>query len=255
MATLAGKTVVVVGGSSGIGFGVAKASLLSSASHVIIVSSNKQRVEDAVVRLQAAVSEAAKSTHLSVVGKITGDVLDVRSIAGVHEFFGKIGELDHLVWTSGDPLRLGFPNVDLEAQKDIFDVRFWGATAAAQAAKIRPGGSITLSIGSVVVKPRPTWSLLAGVTGAVDSLTRGLAVDLAPVRVNVVSPGLVKTELWDNTGVPKAAQEKMFDEASKSLLVKHVADGDEVAEAYLFCMKCGYITGQRIEVDGGAKFV
>ncbi|KLO18612.1 NAD(P)-binding protein [Schizopora paradoxa] len=255
MATLAGKTIVVVGGSSGLGFGVAKASLLSSAAHVVIASSNKERVEEAVVRLQTAVSEAATSTHLPVVGKITGEVLDVRSIPAVHELFGKIGEIDHLVWTSGDPLRLSFPDVDLDSQKDIFDVRFWGAVAAAQKVKIRPGGSITLSIGSVFVKPRPTWSLVAGITGAVDALTRGLAVDLAPVRVNVVCPGLVKTELWDNSGVPKEAQEKMFNDAANRLLVKHVADADEIAEAYLFCMKCQYLTGQRIEVDGGSKYI
>ena len=78
---------------------------------------------------------------------------------------------------------------------DVFDIRFWGAITAAQAAKIRPGGSIILTIGSVVVKPRKGWSLAAGMMGAVDSLTRGLAVDLAPIRVNVVSPGLVKTEV------------------------------------------------------------
>lgn len=66
---------------------------------------------------------------------------------------------------------------------------------AAQVAKIRPGGSVTLTVGSVVVKPRKSWSLAAGLMGAVDSLTRGLAVDLAPIRVNVVSPGLVKTEV------------------------------------------------------------
>lgn len=77
----------------------------------------------------------------------------------------------------------------------MFDVRFWGAMNAAQVAKIRPGGSITLTVGSVVAKPRKSWSLAAGLMGAVDSLTRGLAVDLAPIRVNVVSPGLVKTEV------------------------------------------------------------
>ena len=78
---------------------------------------------------------------------------------------------------------------------DVFDVRFWGAFTAAQIAKIRPGGSITLTVGSVVVKPRKGWSLVAGLMGAVDSLTRGLAMDLAPIRVNVISPGIVKTEV------------------------------------------------------------
>lgn len=115
-------------------------------------------------------------------------------------------------------------------------------------------------VGTVVVKPRPQWSLAAAVMGAVDGFTRGLAVDLAPTRVNCVSPGFVKTEvrlfhtllrqcdrerisstnsaaiqLWNNFS-PEARQ-KMFDDAAESLLVKHVADADEIAEAYLFVMK------------------
>lgn len=135
----------------------------------------------------------------------------------------------------------------------MFDVRFWGAFTAAQVAKIRPGGSVTLTVGAVVIKPRKGWSLAAGLMGAVDSLTRGLAVDLAPIRVNVVSPGLVKTEvsriitlpvmlsdfpneqLWDP--IAPEVRNKIFEDGEKTLLVQHVADPDEIAEAYLFLMK------------------
>lgn len=98
----------------------------------------------------------------------------------------------------------------------MFDVRFWGPAVAAQKANIKAGGSITLSTGEqrtesgneskylrscdklegqTLVRPRPNWTLTSGITGAVDSLARGLAVDLAPLRVNVVSPGLVRTEV------------------------------------------------------------
>jgi len=247
MATLEGKTIVVVGGSSGIGFGVAKQSLLSGASHVIIGSSSEANIQSALQRLQAAV--AGKGA----VGQLTGHVVDAKQSSSVRAFIGAVGEIDHLVWTSGDPLRVGFPDMDLDSHRDLFDVRFWGAAVAAQSAKIRPGGSITLTIGQAVARPRPTWSLMTGLVGAVDSLTRGLAIDLAPTRVNVISPGLVRTELWDHT-MSKEAQNKMFDAAAKTLPVKHVADADEIAEAYLFCMKCSYITGQRIEVDGGGKY-
>ncbi|THH03730.1 hypothetical protein EW145_g6053 [Phellinidium pouzarii] len=250
MATLAGKTIVVVGGSSGIGYGVAKAALLSRAEQVIIGSSSQTKVNGALARLQAELTAIGGA---AVEGKLTGEIVNARDSASVKGLFKRIGVIDHLVWTSGDPLRLGFPDIDLNLNKDVFDVRFWGAAIAAQSAQFRRGGSVTLSVGSALVKPRKSWSMMAGVLGAVDSLTRGLAVDLAPVRVNVVCPGIVKTELWDP--VAPEVKNKMFEDAARTLLVQHVADADEVAEAYLFLMKCGYITGQRIEVDGGNKFV
>jgi len=248
MSTLEGKTVLVIGGSSGIGFGVAKCSLLSQAARVILASSSQEKVTNAVGRLGAALQGKA------VAGKVEGEVVDAKDNASVRALMQRVGEIDHLVWTSGDPLRLGpLAKLDFDANKDLFDVRFWGACVAAQNAKIRPGGSITLTLGSVVVKPRANWVFAAGLMGAVESVTRALAVDLAPIRVNAICPGLVKTELWNP--MPKEQIDAMMEASAKSLLVKHVADADEIAEAYLFTMKCGYITGQRIEVDGGYKFV
>ncbi|KAL5489714.1 hypothetical protein ACEPAI_4546 [Sanghuangporus weigelae] len=249
MASLSGKTVLVVGGSSGIGYGVAKASLLSRAAKVIIASSSQAKIESALGRIKNDIAASGQSVE----GNVSGEVVDARDSVSVKALLERVGEVDHLVWTSGDALRLSFPNIDLDANKDFFDVRFWGAFTAAQVAKIRPGGSITLTVGSVVVKPRKGWSLAAGLMGAVDSVTRGLAVDLAPIRVNVISPGAVKTELWDS--LPAEVRNNIFEESAKTLLVQHVAEPDEIAEAYLFCMKCQYITGQRIEVDGGAKYV
>lgn len=248
MATLAGKTVLVVGGSSGIGYGVAKASLISRASRVIIASSTPAKLESALGRLRKDVS----ASGATVEGSVEGEVVDARSSDSIRALLAKVGEVDHLVWTSGDGLRLGFPDMDLDKNRDVFDVRFWGAFTAAQAAKIKPGGSITFTVGAVLAKPRKGWSLAAGMMGAVDSLTRGLAVDLAPIRVNTVSPGVVKTELWEI--FPREVAEKSFEDAAKVLPVQHVADPDEIAEVYLCLMKCGFITGQRIEADGGVRF-
>ncbi|KAF8575318.1 NAD-binding protein [Ramaria rubella] len=244
MATLATKTILVFGGSSGIGYSVAEASLTSGASHVIIASSDASRVSNAVQRLEAHISTLGPGA-----GKVQGEVVDATDHAALKAFVERVGEMDHIVWTSGDGLKLGFPDVDVEALQGAFDVRFWGPVVVAQNAKFRIGGSLTLTIGSALVKPRKTWSIVSGVLGAVDSLTRGLAVDLAPIRVNVICPGFVKTELWKD--VPKDTLEKMFAEAAEKLLVRHVAEPAEIAEAYLFVMKCAYITGQRIEVDGG----
>jgi len=241
MATLESKTIIIFGGSSGIGYAVAEACLLSRASLVIIASSNVDRVTTAVRRLQATGRG---------VGKVRGEVVDVRDHAALKEFVTGIGEVDHVVYTCGDPLKLlGFPDVDVESMKDVFDVRFWGVVVVAQNANIRAGGSLTITGGTAVIKPLKTWSILAGVAGAADSVTRGLAIDLAPIRVNSICAGLVKTELWKD--MPEAEREKFYAEVAERLLVKHTAEPAEIAEAYLFAMKCAYITGQRIEVDGG----
>ncbi|KAI5121375.1 hypothetical protein M0805_001188 [Coniferiporia weirii] len=253
MTTLAGKTVVVVGGSSGIGFGVAKAALLSRAAHVIIGSSAQTKVDEAVARLQAELKSLTASGGVAIEGTLTGHIIDARNTESVKAFCAQVGPVDHFVWTSGDPLRLGFPNIDLDQNRDMFDVRFWGPAIAAQTVQIKPGGSIILTIGTAITRPPKSWSLVAGIVGATDALVRGLAVDLAPVRVNVVSPGVVKTELW-NSFTPEET-EKAFEHAARTLPVQHVADPEEIAEAYLFLMKCGYITGQRIAVDGGNEFV
>ncbi|KAI5121376.1 hypothetical protein M0805_001189 [Coniferiporia weirii] len=252
MTTLAGKTVVVVGGSSGIGFGVAKAALLSQAAHVIIGSSAQSKVDEAVGRLQAELKSLTASGGVAVEGTLTGHVIDAHKTESVKAFCAHVGPVDHFVWTSGDQLRLGFPNIDLDQNRDVFDVRFWGPAIVAQTVQIKPGGSIILTIGSALNRPHKSWSLMASVLGATDALVRGLAVDLAPVRVNVVCPGLVKTELW-NPFTPEA-REKLYEDAARTLPVQHVADPEEIAEAYLFLMKCGYITGQRIVVDGGSGF-
>ncbi|KAI5118568.1 hypothetical protein M0805_005859 [Coniferiporia weirii] len=252
MATLAGKTVVVVGGSSGIGFGVAKAALLSRAAHVIIGSSAQTKVDEAVARLQAELSSLATSGGTAVEGKLTGHVIDARNAESVKAFCAHVGSVDHFVWTSGSPLLVGFPNIDLDQNRDAFDVNFWGPAIAAQNLQIKPGGSIILTTGSAQNSPPKSWSIMAGVLGATDALVRGLTVDLAPVRVNLVCPGVVKTELWGS--LAPEAREKMYEDVARTLPVQHVAGPEEIAEAYLFLMKCSYITGQTIAVDGGRGF-
>ncbi|TDL21410.1 short-chain dehydrogenase/reductase SDR [Rickenella mellea] len=247
MNTLEGKVVLIVGGSSGIGFAVAKYAILSLASRVIIASSTSERVTAAVQELTAI------TMGKNLPGKIIGEAVNAKESASVKGLVNRIGEIDHLVWTSGESLKTGFKDVDLDGCRDLFDIRFWGAMIAVQNAKFRHGGSVVLTTGSTVVKPPPGYALVAGLAGAIDAVVRGLAVDLAPIRVNAVSPGVVNTKLWNT--LPTESRKKVMENAAAKLLVKHVAEPDEIAEVYLFLMKCDYITGQRIEVDGGNRFV
>jgi len=245
MATLEGKTILIVGGSSGIGFGVAKVSLIALASHVIIASSSKAKLDNALQRLQTFFSDK------KIPGKFSAEIVDGKDSDSVKQLLARVGEIDHLIWTSGDPLKFGMTgsSPDFASVKDGFDVRFWGPAIAAQAAKIRPGGSITFTTGTVISRPPKGWAVGAAVMGAVDAVTRGLAVDLAPVRVNSICPGAIDTELWDS--FPKEQADAMKVSFAEKLLVKHIASPEELAEAYLFVMKCGFITGQRVAVDGG----
>ncbi|KLO08229.1 NAD-binding protein [Schizopora paradoxa] len=247
--SLAGKKIVIVGGTSGMGFAVAKFSLLDHAGEVVVASSKKDNVDGAVARLNAIIAEHKLS------GKVEGAVVDAGDAESIKALMTKVGELDHLVWTAMGDISKGFPGNNPDEQRGIFDIKFWGAATAVQVAKFRPGGSLTQTSGTVLLRPQAKQSLLCGAAGALDGLTRGLAVDLAPVRVNVVAPGLVQTEFWDKMPMPQAQKDMLYEQYKNKLLLKHIANADEVADAFLFCMKCRYLTGQRIVVDGGLVLI
>lgn len=160
MSTLAGKKIIIVGGTAGIGLSVAKLSLISLAEDVIVASSSTERVDAAVAQLRALIQEKG------LPGKVMGQVLDGRDAGKVQAFVKDAGEIDHLVWTSRDTLRTGFPDIEVDKLRGAchdfphilysiinihagsFDMRFWSVVAAAQVTKFRPGGSIILTIGA-----------------------------------------------------------------------------------------------------------
>ncbi|KAF8598539.1 NAD(P)-binding protein [Ceratobasidium sp. AG-I] len=248
---LRGKKVLVIGGSSGIGFSVAAAALSNGAS-VVIASSSQARLDAAVERLK-----------MGIEGKddvvVSGQAFDIKYYPALTEFLTKEAPFDHLVITAGGPPE-GHPKpgVDVREQlQDDFDLRYWPALNAAHHihtnSLIRPGGSLTLSIGAAQTRPQPGWGFGLGAAGAVETATRGLALDLKPLRVNTISPGLVDTELFQN--MPTETRTRIMEEFLPKLLVGHVGTPEEVAEAYIFAMKCQYLTGQVIIVDGGGIFM
>ncbi|KDQ15009.1 hypothetical protein BOTBODRAFT_32010 [Botryobasidium botryosum FD-172 SS1] len=239
---LKGKKVVVVGGSSGIGFAVAAAALAHGAT-VVVSSSSETRVADAVKRLGGGADKS-----------VSGIAVDVRDDAKLCAFLDNVGPFDHLIWTAADRLVGGYPNVAIPQSKHIFDINFWAPALAGKhihkKGLILPGGSITLTSGVAYIKPTKSWAITSGAAGARVSLAKGMAVDLAPIRVNVISPGAVDTELWG--AIDPTEKGRLLAQIAQVQLVKRIANPEEIAEAYVFAMKCSYFTGQVIEVDGGA---
>lgn len=234
--TLAGKHVLVIGGSSGIGLGVAAASLANGA-RVTVASSNAERLSQSVDRLGG--TEAAR--------------LDVTDEAAVETFFGASGPFDHIVFTAADWAQVdhtAFAAIDLVAARTLFRVRFWGALAVAKhgARCIPPGGSITLTNGMAAHRPQKGLAVATAMAGAVEHLVMGLAVELAPIRVNGVCPGAIRTEAWDE--LPKDFR-RFQEERLRGQLVPRVGLTAEVAEAYLYLMRGTYTTGQTLRVEGG----
>src|SRR5271169_2837062 len=173
-ASLNGKRIVVLGGTSGIGLATAKAAQREGAM-IVVASSRQQRVDHALTSLESGAE---------------GHVVDFSDEAQVQRFFGNIGAFDHLVYTAGETLQLEtLDTVRLDRARGFVSIRFWGAFMAVKYgnAHIRPGGSVTLTTGVAGLRPRKGWTLAASICGAMEALTRALAVELAPIRVNAVS--------------------------------------------------------------------
>jgi NAD(P)-dependent dehydrogenase (short-subunit alcohol dehydrogenase family) len=237
---LSGQRVVVLGGTSGIGLAVAQAAA-GRGAEVIVVSSRPASVERALGQLPAGVR---------------GIAVDLGDEDRVRALFDELGELDHLVYTAGESLSMmPLTEFDLRAAQGFFRLRFFGAVQAVAAAapRLRAGGSITLTTGTAKDRPGPGWAVVAGVCGAMEALTRALAVELAPLRVNVVSPGIVRSPLW--SGMDDTAREEMYRTTGAALPVGRVGEVQDIAQAYLFLMTQPYATGTVVTVDGGGILV
>ncbi|WP_428630059.1 SDR family oxidoreductase [Sphingopyxis sp.] len=234
---LADQTIVLLGGSSGIGLAVARAAVAAGAK-VHIGSSNADRVAAACETLGAQASGAA---------------IDLTEEASIAEFFAAAPTFDHLVHSAGEWKRrrnIAGADFDLADAQAAYQIRFWSILLAVKHGlpKLAPGGSITLTSGTLAHRPSKGSAMSTAMMGGVEHLARGLAVDLAPIRVNVVTPGLIATDAWAK--LPAEAIDAMI--AGQPLPRPGVPA--EVAEAYLYFMRAGYTTGQVSIVDGGGLY-
>jgi NAD(P)-dependent dehydrogenase (short-subunit alcohol dehydrogenase family) len=237
---LTGQRVVLLGASSGLGLATAKAAAAEGAQ-VVIVSSQPQRLESALQTLPPGSA---------------GHVVDLTNEAQIQQFFDQNGAFDHLVYTAGEALQLSpLRDTSLADARTFFDLRFWGALTAVKYATphLAPTGSIVLTGGTAGRRPSKGWSLGASICSAMEGFTRAMAVELAPIRVNIVVPGLVRTNLW--ASLPEAEREGMYAHLSQVLPVQHIGEADDVAHAYLSAMRQPFMTGQAIVVDGGGVLI
>lgn len=228
---LTDQRVLIVGGASGIGHAVARAAIADGA-RVTIASTNPGKVKAAADALGA---EAA--------------IIDVRDEAGVAAYFAGSGPFDHIATTAGDwggQRGKSLKDLDLDAARSSFDVRFWGALALAKHGALAEHGSLTLTDGTFAHVPMKGSVVSTAAAGAIEHMARALAVELAPIRVNCVCPGLIHTAVWD------AVPPERFAAMSARQLIPRAGTPEEAAEAYLYLMRAGYTTGQVILVEGGS---
>ena len=233
MIELQGKKVLVIGGSSGIGR--AAASAFAAAGAVVTIASRDRGKLDAA----AAV----------IGGEIGIAVLDATDASAVEAFFAASGDFDHVVvsaaQTSSGPLR----ELPLDAARAAVESKFWGAYHVARSARIAQDGSLTLVSGFLGIRPSRNAVLQGAINAALESLARGLALELAPVRVNAVSPGLIATPLWSK--LSEEARRAMFQSAAEHLPARRIGQPADVAKAILYLATTPFASGSTVLVDGG----
>ena len=235
MQALRNKTVVVVGGASGIGRAIVDAASGAGAD-LIISSRNREKL--------TAVAEE--------VGDVRPIAVDMTDAWSVEAWAAQIREIDHLVITASSAVHGPFSELKADSLHAMFDAKFFGPYRTAQAVldKFRNGGSITFFSGVLSRRPGKNCSGLGAVNGAVESLTRALALELGPrLRVNCVSPGMIRSEAYQ--GMPEAAREAMYRDTGHSLPLQRVGDVKEAAGTALYLMSNGFTTGTVLDVDGG----
>jgi NAD(P)-dependent dehydrogenase (short-subunit alcohol dehydrogenase family) len=238
---LDGKRVVIIGGSSGIGLETARLALAEGA-RVTIAGRSENRLR------------RAADSVLSGGDRLRAVVADLSEEASIRSLFTGESQVDHVFVPAGE-LRPGGGNLltsDLDDLRSILEVRLLGVTHVVRQARPKMGGgSITLMSGLYSTRPAPGGGMAAAAIAAVEGLTRALALDLAPIRVNAVAPGLIDTPLWDSFGAQRAA----IRARGAGLPVGRIGRPEEVAAAVIFLMSNGFVTGAVLPIDGGGGLV
>lgn len=233
------QTALIVGGTSGVGLATAR-QLHAGGATVHIAGRSQQRLD----------------TVAATDPELIGHRLDATDHAAVSALAQSIGTIDSLIVTlSGSEGPGLIADLDLAMLRRAFDAKFWGHVTTIQAVlpHVAPSGSITL-IGAITARAGvPGTAGIAAINGAVEALVKPLAVELAPIRVNAVSPGLIDTPWW--SAMPEDARREYFQQAAAALPSGQIATADEVAQVVVLAATNPNTTGTIIETDGGARLV
>ncbi|HVZ68614.1 MAG TPA: SDR family oxidoreductase [Rhizomicrobium sp.] len=232
MFDLKNKRVLVVGGSSGIGEGAAKMAAEHGAK-VTIASRTEAKLKEAAQRIGRGCEYAT---------------IDTREDSFVEAFFAKAGAFDHVVMSAAQVTIKPVREFTVPEAQASMNSKFWGAYRVARSAQINDGGSLTLVSGAAAVRATKGRALQTAINAAVEALTKGLALEFAPVRVNTVSPGIVETPIWGNLDEARIAQIKQM--ASRTPTGR-VGQPQDIAQQILVCMTNPFMTGSIVYIDGG----
>lgn len=253
---LKNSRVLIIGGTSGLGFAVAEAALEHGAD-IIISSSNPAKLKKTIERLREAYSSQAEKQS------IITHACDLSDASNLDENLEKLlkaatnngaTKLNHIVFTAGDALvRPAMKDITPDLINQANTVRYIAPMMLAKHIsnfiEISPASSYTLTGGASSHRPRPGWPVGAGLAAGAEGLMRGLAVELKPVRVNLVQAAAVHTELFSN--FPVEQLDGLLESFANAGLTGTVGTPEDLAEAYIYLMKCHYATGSIVEANGG----
>lgn len=240
---LDGKSVVIAGGSSGIGLAIAR-SILNEGGEAILLGRTQ-------ARLARAVADLGEYTRCRTF------VCDVADETQVAEFAGKVGPVDHLVITApGDLVYKPFAEITLNEARKVMDVKLIGAFLLVKYLQpvLSNTGSIVLTAGINAHIPPGRSSVISAANGALEAFARALAVELGPIRVNVLSPGWVDTPIWSAIA-DDTVKAQMFQDMAARLPVGRIGSPEDIAEAAMLLLGNAYMTGSVLHVEGGRRLL